>query len=127
MGLCPISYEKIIVPCTVKPIPSFPNETSVQDITPIKLIAMWGLPETDNVINGLRIVTIHQSLAWRGLFVFVIVPIPLLVPIGHNEARFSFQQVRLVHVQYTENRLNAAVCGNPSEGPNGFGCIADWH
>jgi hypothetical protein len=88
---------------------------------------MWGLPETDKVVNGLRIITYHQSLAWRGLVVFVIVPIPLLVPLGHNEAQFSFQETRLVHVQYTENRLNAAVCGNHSEGPNGFGCIADWH
>lgn len=124
MGLCPISYEKMIVGCPVKPLP---NATSVQEITPNKLIAMWGLPETDNVVNGLRIITFHQSLAWRGLVVFVIVPIPLLVPLGHNEAQFSFQQGRLVHVRYTENSLNAAVCGVHSEGPNGLGCIADWH
>jgi hypothetical protein len=68
-----------------------------------------------------------QSRAWRGIVVFVIFPIPLLVPLGHNEARFSFQKDHLVHVEYTENQLTAAICGLHSEGPKGFGCIANWH
>ncbi len=52
---------------------------------------------------------------------------PLLLPLGHNEALFSFKGERLFHVEYVYSDLTAAICGLHSEAPNGFGCIADWH
>jgi hypothetical protein len=123
-ALCPFKYDRAIVSCLKKP---FRGATSVEEITPSKLIEMWGTPENDEVVNGIRNIVYDQSRAWRGVVVFIIVPIPLLVPLGHNEAHFSFQNDQLVHVEYTENQLTAAVCGLHSEGPNGFGCIANWH
>jgi len=124
MALCPISYEKMIVACENK---SLSNQTGVKDIKPNTLIRMWGAPNNENVINGVRTLTYHHGLAWRGLTVFVIFPIPFLLPMGYNSAKFSFQNQNLVHVEYTYNELDAAVCGLHSEGPDGVGCITHWH
>lgn len=124
MGLCPIRYEKMIVDC---PIKSLPNVTGARDITPEKLVDMWGPPDSEQIVSGRRTLTYRHGLAWRGLVVFVVAPVPLLLPFGHNEAKFAFHDESLVHVEYTENQLDAAICGLHSEGPDGFGCIADWH
>jgi hypothetical protein len=74
-----------------------------------------------------RIITYNYGLAWRGLVVFFGIPLPLVVPLGHNESSFYFQGEHLIRVEYVYNWLDAAICGLHSEGPNGFGCIADWH
>jgi hypothetical protein len=123
-GLCPIEYEKMIVDC---PIKSFPHVTGSEDITPDKLINMWGAPDNLRVEHGRRTLTYRHGLAWRGLVLFLIAPVPLLAPLGHNEASLTFEDKRLIHVEYTDNRLDAAICGLHSEGPDGIGCIADWH
>ena len=124
MALCPSSNDRAIVNCLRKP---FRNAPTVEEISPSKLIEMWGRPKSDDIVNGIRNIVYDRSRAWRGIVIFVILPIPLLIPLGHNEARFSFENDHLVHVEYTDNWLTAAVCGLHSEGPNGFGCIADWH
>jgi hypothetical protein len=125
-GLCPIrSEEKTIVGCPVRP---FSNAVeSPGAITPDKLIDMWGQPDNERFERGFRTLTYRQGLAWRGLTIFVIIPIPLLLPLGHNNAKLIFQSDRLVHVEYVDNELDAAICGLHSEGPNGFGCITHWH
>ena len=123
-GLCPSNYEKMIVACPIKP---HPKARSVEDITPTRLIDLWGIPQSEQLKAGLRTLTYRHGLAWRGITVFVIVPVPLLIPLGYNDAKFSFQNDHLVHVEYTENQLDAAICGLHSEGPDGIGCIAHWH
>jgi hypothetical protein len=117
-GLCPISYEKMIVGCP---------KSKIQEITPQKLFEIWGSPKSDKVTHGYREIVYDQKLAWRGLVIFVVIPIPLLIPLGHDEAKFLFKDEHLAHVEYMDNWLNAAVCGLHSEGPNGFGCISGWH
>ncbi|WP_332855373.1 hypothetical protein [Duganella sp. S19_KUP01_CR8] len=124
MALCPTSYEKMIIACENK---SLPNQTGAKNIKPDTLIRMWGAPNSENVINGVRTLTYRHGLAWRGLTVFVILPIPLLLPMGYNSAKFSFNNENLVHVEYTYNELDATVCGLHSEGPDGVGCVTHWH
>ena len=88
---------------------------------------MWGTPKGDNIDNGHRVIIYNYGMAWRGLIVFVGIPLPLVPPLGHNGSSFSFKDEHLVRVEYVYNRVSAAVCGLHSEGPNGFGCIANWH
>lgn len=116
--LCPNAYQKMITRC---------SKEQQEKISPAKLIEMWGAPNSDAADNGSRELVYDQKLAWRGVVVFLIIPIPLLIPMGHDEARFVFNKDRLVKVSYVDNFLSAAVCGLHSEGPNGFGCMTDWH
>jgi hypothetical protein len=95
--------------------------------TPKMLSSLWGKAKIDTTTGRERTIVYDQKLAWRGLVIFVLVPIPLLLPIGHDQAKFMFQDQHLVHVEYTDNGLDAAVCGYHSEGPNSVGCIAYWH
>ena len=99
----------------------------IDEVTPEKLLEWWGASKSDAVINGRRVIVYDRSLAWRGAVIFLIIPLPLLIPLGHDEAKFVFKEERLVHVEYVEDRLTAAICGFHSEGPDGFGCTADWH
>jgi len=117
-GLCPIEYDKTIVSC---------SKSRIQEVTPDKLHKLWGAPKTVRIENGNRTVVYNQKLAWRGVVVFVVAPVPLLVPLGHDEATFIFKNGKLSHVRYLDNELDAAICGLHSEGPNGFGCISHWH
>ena len=123
-GLCPIAHEKMIVPCPVEPIA---NTMSPIEITPEILVGIWGQPNKQKLEDGVRILIYRHGIAWRGLTVFVVVPLPLLLPLGHNDAIFKFRNNRLVRVEYTYNELDAAICGLYSTGPNGIGCIAHWH
>jgi hypothetical protein len=118
MGFCPSTQKEQIVACRL---------SQVAKITPARLIEMWRTPKKDNVENDYRIITYNYGLAWRGLVVFFGIPLPLVVPLGHNESSFYFQGEHLIRVEYVYNWLDAAICGLHSEGPNGFGCIADWH
>jgi hypothetical protein len=88
---------------------------------------LWGSPKSDSIADDQRLIVYDRKLAWRGLVIFVGLPIPLLVPLGHVEAKFYFRNEHLVRVESSENQLHAAICGLHSEGPNGFGCIYDWH
>ena len=124
-GLCPSKSERSIVGCSFRRF----NEFSylIDEVTPEKLLNWWGTPKSDSVVNDKRVIVYDRSLAWRGAVMFLIIPVPLLIPLGHDEATFSFSNEHLVHVEYVENRLSAAVCGLHGEGPDGFGCTADWH
>jgi hypothetical protein len=117
-GLCPIAYEKMIVGC---------SKSEIQKVTPDKLTKLWGEPKRDRFENDSRVIVYNQKLAWRGAVVFIVAPIPLLIPFGHDEANFIFKDGKLSHVDYVDNELDAAICGLHSEGPNGFGCISHWH
>lgn len=54
-------------------------------LTTEQLIAMWGEPKSHEIKDGQEGLTYNRNIAWRGLFGFVIIPIPLLLPVGHNE------------------------------------------
>lgn len=118
LGLCPASYDKKITGCTMD---------KIQEMTPKKVSTIWGDPKSDKNTNGYREIIYNQNIAWRGLIVFIGLPVPLLIPSGHNEARLLYKNDQLVHVDYTYGLMNAAVCGLHGEGPGGFGCIRGWH
>jgi hypothetical protein len=103
------------------------SQDKVRQMTPEIIAETWGVPKRDYVTNGQRLLVYNVGIAWRGIVIFIGIPIPLLLPLGHNEATLYFQDGHLVKFEYGYNWLTAAVCGLHSEGPNGFGCIADWH
>lgn len=55
-------------------------------------IAYWGDPlvKTQLAAEGEEAWTYRGGLAWRGVALWVVVPIPLVVPVGHNTVTMRF-------------------------------------
>jgi len=87
---------------------------------------MWGEPKSYVISRGKGLMRYNGDLAWRGLVIFVIIPIPLLLPVGHNEITLDFENDKLAGINSEFGYGNYAICGLHSEGPNGFGCVM-WH
>jgi hypothetical protein len=91
-----------------------------------EFIRLWGEPNSHKLNGEKETLTYNRDLAWRGLVVFAIVPIPLLLPVGHNDVRLDFDHDKLTQVASEYGYGSFAICGMHSEGPNGFGCVI-WH
>jgi len=126
------STEKISAPSSharMCPVPSEIGELTeckaekAGSLTTEQLIAMWGEPKLHEIKEGQESLTYNRSIAWRGLFgIVIIIPIPLLLPVGHNETTFFFENNKLIHITSEQYKSSLAVCGYHSSGPNGFGC-----
>ena len=86
----------------------------------------WGEPKSYQESSGVKRLKYNGDIAWRGLLVFAILPIPLMIPVGYNEIILSFENDRLIEVnmEYGDGRF--AICGLHSEGPDPIGCLI-WH
>jgi len=102
-----------------------PGRTAAS-VTAEQVQTLWGKPKATGNSEGYDFMTYNRDLAWRGLMVFLIFPIPLLLPVGYNETTLFFDQGRLVKVHSDYWRSDIALCGFHSSGPNGFGCRTGW-
>jgi len=65
--------------------------TSVGEIgwagkTKADLLRLWGAPKRTYSKDGKEYWVYNESIAWRGIIpTFVVIPIPLVLPVGHNE------------------------------------------
>jgi hypothetical protein len=102
-----------------------PAQTAAS-VTREQIQTLWGKPKETGSSDGHDFMTYNRDLAWRGLMVFLIVPIPLLLPVGYNETTFFFEKERLVKVHSDDWKSDIALCGLHSTGPDGFGCRTGW-
>src|SRR5690242_17074336 len=51
-----------------------------QRFTKQQVLSSWGEPKARGVKEGREFLTYNSGLAWRGLMIAIIVPIPLLLP-----------------------------------------------
>jgi hypothetical protein len=98
----------------------------VPPTTPAQFRSIWGEPKSHGMKDGQEYLTYSADLAWRGLVVFAIIPIPLLVPVGYNEVTLYFDHDNLVRISEEYGYGSYAICGLHSEGPDPIGCLI-WH
>ena len=61
------------------------------DFTKEELINSWGDPDSYRVNGNCEVLTYYDGYTWSGVGVFLLViPIPLVVPTGHDENRLYF-------------------------------------
>jgi hypothetical protein len=89
------------------------------------VLERFGQPlRTEKLPNGREKYVYSGSLAWRGVVGIVILPVPLLLPVGFNELYYEFEGKRLVRVMTEEMGskfygcmfppiLKGEVCGAP--------------
>ncbi len=105
---------------------SYCKAAEAQSFTMERVLSMWGQPKSRGIKDGQEYLTYNRSVAWRGLMVFIIIPIPLLFPIGHNQTTLFFEHNQLTRTTFEYGKSNIALCGYHSTGPNGFGCRTGW-
>jgi hypothetical protein len=67
-----------------------------------------------------------NQLSFRGIVLGLIVPIPLILPIGYNNATFEFDKTNRLKTITRETTENSAfLCGIIPAGHLGFGCYVD--
>ncbi|MBG8556203.1 hypothetical protein [Hymenobacter guriensis] len=73
--------------------------------TPADALRLWGKPHRI-VAEGTQEKWIYKSgeLAWRGMEVWAIVPVPLLLPVGHRKVALEFTNGQLVNYTVGDGR-----------------------
>jgi hypothetical protein len=81
-----------------------------------ELLEYWGEPDEIVKINGDEAWIYQFGLRWNGLMVAVIIPIPLAVPVGHDELSFSIDE---------DKQVNSVTIKGMED--NGFFCTFLFH
>jgi hypothetical protein len=88
-----------------------PNQLGLISTT-ADALAIWGPPKRKKrLANGHEVWRYQGSMKWRGVLVWAVVPVPLLVPTGHRKIRLEFQGDSLTRVtrQCTADRCFGIV------------------
>jgi hypothetical protein len=73
--------------------------------------AMWGDPSNIYVKDNNVYWEYNRELAWGGVVIYVGIPIPFLVPIGHRHTTVIFSNNRTIGALYEHGKLKLAACG----------------
>lgn len=106
------------------------DATENSNYTKKSVLEIWGKPDSIKVNGAKEQWKYNQTgLAWAGLIPVIIVPIPLLVPVGKNGVVLVFQDELLISAIKNQREGNIAMCGyflmDDSSGSKGF-CFSDF-
>ncbi len=88
------------------------QKTSQEPVTEKILVSIFGQPDkTFASDSGTKILRYNEDLSWRGVVLFVGIPIPLALPVGRNHQEFYFKDGLLVEHHWFRGWLrNFAGC-----------------
>ncbi|MBI3585375.1 MAG: hypothetical protein HY096_15670 [Nitrospinae bacterium] len=65
----------------------------------------------------------NKKLALRGILLGLIIPVPLIIPVGYDKAIFEFENGKRTHTSVDNSKTTSAfLCGFILAGHAGFGC-----
>ena len=104
------------------------NRVYKSDCTSEWLRTYWGDPYRINHNSGSsdEIWTYRFQSIWEGVVPFVIIPIPLILPVAHEKICFSLHDGRVVCVSVTKSRTVGGTYG-VIPNPNGGGRFGAWN
>ena len=101
-----------------------------QKYTKKSVLEIWGEPDSKVVEGSIEIWRYNQEgFAWAGLIPIVIIPIPLVAPVGKNGVVLSFNGNELIKASEDRREGGVAMCGwFLMDHPSGFkfGCFSDF-
>lgn len=76
-----------------------------------KVTNLWGTP--DLVVSTEHGERWHyaRGFTWSGILLFVIVPIPLMAPVGHSHTALEFEGSELINIEEDREWSFGGVCG----------------
>lgn len=76
----------------------------------------WGKSSWKVAVDGNNTTLIHEDgFVWAGLTIFVVIPIPLVIPVGHEYEEFVCKDNKLIQAHGKIQKHYAAYCGILSE------------
>lgn len=84
----------------------------------------WGAPARRSADGASERWHYKREIGWSGMIAFVIVPIPLLVPVGYRETVVEFSGDSLVKMSRAVGRQRGGVCGIVAHHNLDIGCVA---
>jgi hypothetical protein len=84
----------------------------------------YGKPHKIELKDGHEYWTYNNNIAFRGLIIALIIPIPLIVPTGYNKDVFEFDNDALINTMSGYSKIGSAfLCGFIPTGEGiTFGC-----
>lgn len=64
--------------------------------TKADVLRLMGKPKREYTESSKNFLVYNSDVAWRGVVPWIIIPIPLMVPVGMNEVSFEFEDDRLL-------------------------------
>ncbi|WP_237248471.1 hypothetical protein [Sideroxyarcus emersonii] len=97
--MCPSKESGVLTSCSQAEA----NALTVEDF-----VATWGKPKEHGEKFGLEYISYNNSIAWRGFFgIFIIIPLPLIAPVGRNETILFFKDGRLIRTMVEFGRWDS--------------------
>ncbi len=76
-----------------------------------ELMAQWGPPNNLTVKGEEKTLTYKHGLVFAGLVPFIVIPIPLVLPVGRKSAVITCHEEQILNALGTATKLSGAVCG----------------
>lgn len=86
-------------------------------------LAAWGKPASTKQSGSHTVIKYNMNVAWRGLVLFAIAPIPLMFPAGHNKLILTFSNDRLIEVKSEYGDGAFPICGIHEEADLSIDCL----
>ncbi len=103
-----------------------PPKTSIPLMTKEAVRKGWGEPDKIEHHGELERWIYNKDLTWSGVLVFaVFIPIPLLVPVGHDHLAIDFRNEFLANIETTGQGHMGFICAVPMLVPHGNGCESE--
>ncbi len=71
----------------------------------------WGAPDNIELIEDLEVLTYKNGLVWAGVLPFIVIPIPMAIPIGQETTIIECKNNIAIRAYGTETKTKQAYCG----------------
>ena len=99
---------------------------AINVVTVNKINNLWGKPVNQYTIGSRQHLVYNRDVSWRGFVLYIVFPIPLVVPTGLNETTLIFENNILVDATSERGVENNAICGLHPTKTSGYGCTG-WN
>ena len=97
---------------------------SNREFTCEQVRGLWGEPDDVDVEGDHETLVYKKGLVFAGVMPFVVIPIPLALPVGQKNTTIECEKGVVVRAYKRGTTISAAYCGMISEKPE-FGCQAE--
>jgi hypothetical protein len=78
--------------------------------TKADVVRLMGKPKREYTETGTDFLVYNSDVAWRGVVPWMMIPIPLMVPVGMNEISFEFMNDRLLRFWRETGVVRGGMC-----------------
>ena len=96
-----------------------------QTYTKEEVLKEWGTPDETSFSEGMEHWSYNSEIRWIGVIVFLLIPLPIMVPTGHHTTTLDFvgEDLTMVHSRHGTFSRFLFLCGVFPGHAGSFGCI----